>query len=60
MQDIADEAEVDKALVHYYRSKEKLFTLLQMILGMNEIEYKVMFTERVDSLADFLIRGIHP
>src|ERR1700748_1771748 len=49
MQDIADEAGINKALVHYYfESKEKLFTLVF------EQEFKKLFTSLATVIAPAL------
>lgn len=70
MQEIADEAEINKALLHYYfRSKQKLFTVIvaetiEMIIPRlsQAIEYDGTVVEKLDKIVDVYIDTIneHP
>jgi len=70
MQEIADEAKINKALLHYYfRSKEKLFdAILNQIIQIafprigqvisSDLEFKVKVEQVVDAYLDMLLK--HP
>ncbi len=70
MQEIADEAGINKALLHYYfRSKEKLFdAIFERIIGMafpkisqilfSDMDFKSKVEQAVDTYLDLLLK--HP